>query len=242
MKHRINWLLAAAYAVTLLSASGCTGVNAAGPVSEEAPAETEEREEPKITSSYGKAEGTLGDIMKASFMEFRLNAAATADQYQTLIADEGMKLLVLNITTHVTQKNPLKLYDTDYQIQWGGEGELDYSEPVTYRDEWADFVGYKNWTDLGELEGMFPGTAVLASEETITYDYVYQVPEGLSEFYLLFQEYFEDESVGDLFIVSFKADPAGVIDGPLGKIEPFSGTAELPAADAPAEGEAVQAG
>ena len=96
-----------------------------------------------------------------------------------------MKLLVLNITTHVTQKNPLVLYDTDYQIQWGGEGELDYSEPVSYRDEWADFIGYKRRVDPDSLEGIFPGSGVLASDETVTYDYVYQVPAEAMNFRLI---------------------------------------------------------
>ncbi len=207
-------------------------------------AEPADTGETVIVSSFGRAEGTVGDLMKTSFMEFKINSAATADQYQTLLPDEGMKLLVLNITTHVTQKNPLVLYDTDYQIQWGGEGELDYSEPVSYRDEWADFTGYKRQVDPESLEGIFPGSGVLASDETVTYDYVYQVPAEAMNFRLLFQEYFEDERIGDLFLVTVPAESAGVISGNLGEIKPLSGTAEIVSQDAetPADGETAQAG
>ena len=213
------------------------------------PSDTE-TEEPAVVSSFGKAEGVAGDIMKASFMEFRVNEAALTDQYQSLTPDEGMKLLVVNVTTHATQKKPLVLYDTDYQIQWNGEGELDYSEPVTYRDEWADFAGYNAHIDLNGIEGMFPGTGILASDEIVTYDYVYQVPQDASGFRLLFKEYFEDESLGDLFIVSINANDTPVIEGTLGTIEPLSGEGaeqmeaaaaeEAPAAETSAE--AGQAG
>ena len=92
-------------------------VRALGAAAEQ-PSDTEDN---TIVSSFGKAEGQIGNIMKTSFMEFTVNAASLCDQYQSLTPDEGMHLLVLNITTHATQKNPLVLYDTDYQIQWNGE-------------------------------------------------------------------------------------------------------------------------
>ena len=189
--------------------------------------EKSEGEEPVIvTSSFGKAEGQLTNIMKTSFMEFTVNAAALCDQYQTLTPDEGMNLLVLNITVTATQNNPLVLYDTDFQIQWGSEGELDYSEPVTYRDEWADFNGYKKYVDLDTLEGVFPGTGILIKDETVSYDFVYQVPQDPQSFRLMFKEYFEDESLGDMFIVTIQPDNAGVIEGNLGTVVPLSGEGE----------------
>ena len=53
---------------------------------------------------------------------------------------------------------------------------------------------------------MFPGEAVLQPDESLTTDYVYQVPEGNITFTLQFQEFFADESLGDLFVVTFNAD------------------------------------
>ena len=218
-------------------------VRALGAAAEQ-PSDTEDN---TIVSSFGKAEGQIGNIMKTSFMEFTVNAASLCDQYQSLTPDEGMHLLVLNITTHATQKNPLVLYDTDYQIQWNGESELDYSEPVTYRDEWADFHGYKRYFSAEGLEGIFPGTGVLANDETITYDYVYQVPSEAQNFRLMFKEYFEDESLGDMFIVTIQPDNAGVIEGNLGTVAPLSGEGEtaleaMRAAEAPAEAQPAEAG
>lgn len=158
-----------------------------------------------VESSYGKAEGILGNTMRATNLEFTLNSAELTASYQTLTPDAGMSLLVLNITTHVLQSAEMKLYDTDYQVQWGGTGEEDYSVPVTYRDEWATAPTYKRNVNLDGIEGMFPGEMTLQPDETITTDYVYQVPEGTSAFTLQFQEFFADESLGDRYIVSFTA-------------------------------------
>ncbi|MBR3202366.1 MAG: hypothetical protein IKF60_02135, partial [Solobacterium sp.] len=147
----------------------------------------------------------MGNIMCATNLEFTLNSAYLTSSYQTLTPDAGMNLLVLNITTHVLQSAEMKLYDTDYQVQWGGTGEEDYSVPVTYRDEWATAPTYKRVVNLDGIEGMFPGEAVLQPDESLTTDYVYQVPEGNTAFTLQFQEFFADESLGDRFIVSFTA-------------------------------------
>ena len=241
-KKRIRYAGAAALILALSAAP----VRAAGILGEQAPAP----EEPAgIVASFGKAEGALGDTMQASFMKFRLNAAVTADRYQSIAAEEGMQLLVLNITTLVTQNKGMMLYDTDYQIQWGGEGEADYSEPVTYRDEWADSVCYMKKVNLDGITSLFPGSAVLAPGEAVTYDYVYQVPAGTADYRLMFKEYFEDESLGDYYIVTFHADPAGEVSGTLGEIIPASGTGVLEpsapaetAEQAPAEGEAAPQG
>ena len=162
-----------------------------------------------VESAFGKAEGKIGNVMKATDMEFTLNSAYLTSAYQTLAPDNGMNLLVLNITTHVLQSGEMKLYDTDYQVQWGGTGEEDYSTPVTYRDEWATAPTYKRYVNLDGIEGMFPGEAVLQPDETITADFVYQVPQGFSDFKLMFKEYFEDESLGDLYIVNFTAEQQG---------------------------------
>ena len=241
MKQKIKWLLASAYAVTLLGISGYPDVKAAGPLYEEDPAATEQGEEENaVTASFGKAEGGIGDIMKASFMKFRVNSAKTADSYQTIDAEEGTQFLVLNITTQVTQKANMMLYDTDYQIQWGGEGEGDYSEPITYRDEWADSVTYRHASDFSGITSLFPGSAALYSGETVTYDYVYQVPQGLTDFRLYFQEYFEDERVGDLFLVNIHAEPAGVITDTAGEIIPASGDAVIEPPQPAAEEEQPQ--
>ena len=248
MKQWKNPVFIAAVTGLALTAS-LFPVRAAGILREEAPAETEE-EPSGITASFGKAEGALGDTMQASFLKFRLNAASLTSRYQSVSAEESMQLLVLNISTLVTQKKGLMLYDTDYQIQWGGEGETDYAEPVTYRDEWADFTGYMKSVNLDGITSMFPGSAVLAPEEMVTYDYVYQVPAGTADFRLMFKEYFEDESLGDLYIVTFHAESAGEMDGTLGEIVPASGTGvleEQPAAEettteAPAESEAQPQG
>ena len=159
-----------------------------------------------VESSFGKGEGVLGDTMKTAFLEFTLNSAKLVNSWQSVIPDQGMKLLVLNITTKSTQSKELTLYDTDYQVQWGGTGPEDYSTPLTYRDEWATAPTYKRTVNLDGVQGMFPGTATLVKDEPQSADFIYQVPEGFTDFILQFQEFFGDESLGDIFIVTFHAD------------------------------------
>ena len=40
-------------------------------------------------------------------------------------------------------------------------------------------------------------------DETVTYTHVYEVPADATEFSISFQEYFEDETMGDVFFVYF---------------------------------------
>lgn len=159
-----------------------------------------------VESAFGKGEGVLGDTMKTAFLEFTLNSAKLVNSWQSVTPDPGMKLLVLNITTKSTQSKELTLYDTDYQVQWGGTGPEDYSTPLTYRDEWATAPTYKRTVNLDGVQGMFPGTAELVKDTPQSADFIYQVPEGFTDFTLQFQEFFEDESLGDIFIVTFHAD------------------------------------
>ena len=205
----IRKLLIAGLLVTLTACGSKTETPAADTTAEQPTAEAQPEESSDssavVESAYGKAEGAMGNVMRATNLEFTLNSAYLTSSYQTLTPDAGMSLLVLNITTHVLQSAEMKLYDTDYQVQWGGTGEEDYSVPVTYRDEWATAPTYKRVVNLDGIEGMFPGEAVLQPDESLTTDYVYQVPEGNTAFTLQFQEFFADESLGDRFIVSFTA-------------------------------------
>ena len=203
----VNTVLSILLAASLRACSGkeepAPAAASAAPVSETAaPAG------PKVVEpAYGRGDGAMGDTMKTAYLEFTLNSARLVPSWQTILPDAGMKLLVLNITTKSTQTPDLTLYDTDYQVQWGGTGPEDYSTPLTYRDEWATAPTYKRTVNLDGVEGMFPGTAVLRKDESLSADYIYQVPEGYSDFKLEFQEFFEDESLGGFFCVTFHADP-----------------------------------
>lgn len=53
---------------------------------------------------------------------------------------------------------------------------------------------------------MLPNQYDLEKAESRTGLLVYEVPEGETEFSIVYQEYFEDESYGDIFFVNFSAE------------------------------------
>lgn len=196
--------------------AGCSSSSAASSTTEDSGTEVtvietetaETEEEPvaeTIYASGGVAYGALGNIMSATNLNFILNSAYITTNYQGITPDSGTELLVINVTTENKQSTDLQMYDTDYQIQWGGESDTDYATPITYRDEWADSSTYKSYVNLDGVTGMYENSQVIATGESFTGDLVYQIPEGTRSFILLFQEYFQDESVGDLYTVSFEA-------------------------------------
>ena len=83
MKHRFgtfsaHWLIPVL--ALFLTALPVSALGASG----EQPSDTGDI---TVVSSFGKAEGTVGNIMKTSFMEFTVNSASLTDQYQSLLPD-----------------------------------------------------------------------------------------------------------------------------------------------------------
>jgi len=197
------------FAVCALLLSGCgSNISYTTTVNEE----TDTAEEAKVslggnivTSFDGTGVGALGDTMQTGDLEFRLNSAYLSDHYETFYPETGMNVLVCDVTVLNTQETSLTLYDTDFQIQWGGSADTDFSVPITYQDEWADWDTYVENFDGTGLTGMYETSMTVAAEQEVNGLYVYQIPQGQTGFMMMFQEYFEDESVGDLYIVKFTA-------------------------------------
>ena len=79
------------------------------------------------------------------------------------------------------------MFLADYQIQWG-EGDSDFANPLTGLQD----------------EQVMPDSFELNPDETVVYQVVFEVPQDITEFELVYLEEFADETVGDLFIVRFQ--------------------------------------
>ena len=91
------------------------------------------------------------------------------------------------------------MFDSDFQAQWGADGDDDYRFPVTFDDP--------TMIEKGMLEAEYE----LGAGKTATGDLVFSVPGGQSEYSLSFLEYYapnegeENGAEGDMFFVYFSA-------------------------------------
>ena len=148
----------------------------------------------------GSNEGRTGDTMETYFFDFTVNSAYLTSDYAGHTPAEGNVLLVADITVKNTFQQSIEMYDTDFQAQWGSDGEEDFRVPITYDTE--------NQMDLPTLtDEQLPSTYTLAVDEERTGLLVYEVPAGFQDFSISYQEIFSDDSYGDTFFVFFTAEP-----------------------------------
>lgn len=164
----------------------------------EEPAESDPGE--TISSEDGYGEGRIGDTMQTYFFDYTVNSAYTCTEFAGTTPAEGSMFLVADVTVRNTDNRSIEMYDTDFQAQWGSDGEEDFRVPITYDTE--------NQMDLPTLtDEQLPSTYTLAVDEERTGLLVYEVPAGFQDFSISYQEIFSDDSYGDTFFVFFTAEP-----------------------------------
>lgn len=141
-------------------------------------------------------EGRLGDTMETYFFEFTVQSATLCDTFESYTPAEGNRILMVDVVVKNTSNSSIEMYDTDFQAQWGGEGEDDYSVPITYDLETEEERDVLN-------EYQLPGTYTLGIDESRAGVLVYEVPGGEQDFSVSYQEYFDNDSTGDVFFVFF---------------------------------------
>lgn len=148
-----------------------------------------------IYAKDGYAEGNLGDTLGTAWFSFKVNSAELTDSYGGSVTPaEGETLLVVNVTIENTYGDDLPMFDSDFQAQWGSEGDDDYRFPVTLDDESL------------QTGNMLAGEYTLSAGETTTGDLVFSVPQGFQDFSLSFMEYYDNEETGDTFFIFFPAN------------------------------------
>lgn len=156
--------------------------------------DTEAAEDGVITATDGYGEGRQGDIMRTYFFDYTINDAYTCADLNNYVPADGKQLLVVNITVKNNSRASLEMYDRDFQAQWSGEGDDDYSWPITVAAEEAQAT-----------EDQFPGTYELAVDESRTGTLVYEVPMDERDFSISYKELFDNDTEGDTFFVYFTA-------------------------------------
>ena len=210
---KFSMILALLMVATMLAGlmAGCGGTTAAdlkeqiagtenNTPAEAAPEEQEEVAADYITPDYtGYAEGFLGDTLRTSWFDFTVNDAYLCAEYAGYEAAEGNELLVVDFTLYNYGTFSVPMYDTDFELLWyDNDGEFCYAFPVTCPED-EDSVGVVPVGDMLDTE------YTLGIHQTVDGVHVYEVPEGGNDFSIGFQEYFEDETEGDVFFVYFTA-------------------------------------
>ena len=210
---KFSMILALLMVATMLAGlmAGCGGTTAAdlkeqiagtenNTPAEAAPEEQEEVAADYITPDYtGYAEGFLGDTLRTSWFDFTVNDAYLCDEYEGYVAAEGNELLVADLTIYNYGTYSVPMYDTDFELLWDdADDEFCYAVPVTCPVDEGDEA-------VEPVGDMLPGEYTLGIHRTMEGVHVYEIPAGSSDFSIGFQEYFEDETEGDVFFVYFSA-------------------------------------
>lgn len=136
----------------------------------------------------GYFEGKVGDTMRTEFFDFKVLSVEVVDQYAGFTPEEGNKLLDVQIQEKNTFGEDLPMFVYDFQLQWG-EGDDDFANPKEgVRDE-----------------SLMPEEFTLAAKESKEYHVLFEVPQDITDFDLVYLEEFDDDSIGDFFAVKFQA-------------------------------------
>lgn len=171
----------------------------------------------------GYASGYMGDTMHTAFFDFTVDSAYTTQEFDGLTAAgegmsylteyydrpapaDGCKFLVVEITLHNTTTMSQPMFVADFQVQWdlqeGEDEDQNYAFPL-YQSQ-ANESGDYGYYSLSEMQ--LPAEYDLGINEERTGILLYAVPAGAKDYAVFFEKYFSDDTIGDLFQVSFNAE------------------------------------
>lgn len=132
----------------------------------------------------GRANGSIGDIMRTNWFDFTVSSATVAAAYGQYTPHAGYQLVDIAMALTGTFQEPVPMADSDFVVFWGsGDTEWDYSlDPLD--------------------DAMMPTEYELENGETITCHLLFEVPEYASTLTLNFIEQYVDNSSGSSFNVT----------------------------------------
>ena len=105
------------------------------------------------SNNDGYAEGRMGDTMHTYFFDYTVNSAYICDTYEGYTpTDSDKELVVTEITVKNTHNESIEMYDSDFQIQWGDDENLDaYEYPITLNLKSGETVGENMLPDVYKM-------------------------------------------------------------------------------------------
>lgn len=140
----------------------------------------------------GGTNGDIGHTFSTMFFDYTVVSAESTMEYDGYTPGNGNKLVVLSVKVKNDFGSTLPMYDTDFQLQWG-EGEDDFA-----------------WAVDAFNNDMMPLEWELEDGKTATYDMLFEVPAGITEFSLCYLEEYTDrngnEQRGDFYSANFAVE------------------------------------
>lgn len=130
----------------------------------------------------------IGDKVSTAFFDFSVTSGESMSEYEGYTAAEGNKLVVVNLNIKNTETYSLPMGQYDFMISWGN-GDEDFAFPV---EQYCD----KQFADEYEI-----GIA-----KSVDGALVFEVPSDKKDMAIAFEEYYEDESVGDIYVIYFTVE------------------------------------
>lgn len=157
----------------------------------------------------GMAQGYVGDTLRTAFFDMTVENPETCTEFDGLTPDPGFKFLTADITLYNYTDHSQPMYDSDFQILWevGAADDADLDGDWPLYEEIMGEDGSTSYTTKSDRQ--MPTEFSLGIHQTRTELLLFQVPEDVQDFYIVFEEVFDDGteegSYGDLFSVRFSA-------------------------------------
>lgn len=130
--------------------------------------------------------GGIGDTLSSAFFDFTVNSATIAETYADYLPNtEGYVFLVVDVTTVSTFDNPIPVGNYDFIIAWGAE-------------EAEQDIAFESFSDE-----MYPDEVTIEKGEKVSGAVVFEVPPDEKDFSFIYEEFYEDEFVGNTCSVDF---------------------------------------
>ncbi len=136
--------------------------------------------------------GTIEDVFRTVFFDFRVNDVTAMDSYGDILAEDDQQILVVDLTVTNNDSSEVEMYDTDFSMLFiDADGNaVDSAYPVTAE-------GYEKSGD------MLDETYVVKGNSSVTGEIVFVVPTDYTDFALCYMEEFASGETGATFFVQF---------------------------------------
>lgn len=132
--------------------------------------------------------GELGDTMSTYWFDFSVDEAVLTNEYEGSTPSAGRVYLVLTMTMENTFYEAVPMYRGDFDVEWDDPDAESYETPVMI---------FINGEELTEDSYEIPYA------DLVDATMVFEVDKGYDEFVVYFDEYFADDTLGNVLGVYF---------------------------------------
>lgn len=131
---------------------------------------------------YGEViAGGMNETLTCSFFDFEITGVKSETElegYQP--SQEGYKFVIADVTVKNVFDDPIPVGNYDFNIVWNGGEDYAYEE---------------------FMDGMYPDDVELAVGETLSGALVFEIPEDINEFMVVYEEYWDDDFQGNTYTI-----------------------------------------